>query len=184
MHMKNSKSKMREYIILVDPSDKKIGLAEKILVHQYAMLHRAFSILIYRKCKGKIEFLLQKRNKNKYHTGGLWTNTCCGHLHANEKISLAAKKRLQEEMGLSLTLKKIGVFHYVAALKNKLYENEIDHVFIGELNDDKINFNKSEVEDYCWISPISLKKMLLIHPQRYTPWLAQVLKLALTHIKK
>src|ERR1700722_18026522 len=117
-----------EKIILVNPMDKKIGMIEKIIGHRYAMLHRAFSILIFRRKNGKVETLLQQRSKKKYHAGGLWTNTCCSHPHPGEKILISARKRLKEEMGIDVKLKAIGKFHYVAPLDHGMTENEIDHV--------------------------------------------------------
>lgn len=168
-----------ERIILVNPDDKKIGLIEKILAHQYGMLHRAFSVFIFRKKNKKIEVLLQQRSKIKYHGGGLWTNTCCSHPHPGERLIQAAKKRLKEEMGIEAALFPVGKFHYIAKLDHGMVENEMDHVFIGFDNSDHIPFNPVEVENYQWVNIKMLQKKLKTHPHRFTPWLAQALQLAL-----
>lgn len=182
MPTKQSKAKKKEFIILVDPKDNKIGTCEKILTHQHAMLHRAFSVFVYRRKNRQIQILLQRRNVNKYHAGGLWTNTCCGHPHLGEKIKNSAQKRLGEEMGISVNLKEIGVFHYVAVFDNGLYENELDHVFIGQYDDEEIPYDPDEVDTYKWISVADLKKDLSKNNNQYTPWFEQAFKLALSRI--
>src|SRR5579872_5280671 len=140
-------------VILVNRQDEVIGAADKLEAHQQGLLHRAFSVFVYRKLRNKIEILLQQRHPEKYHSGGLWTNTCCSHPLPNEDIRDAAVRRLQEEMGITTDLREIGVFQYKAQVGNNLIENEIDHVFIGEINDDIINikYNSEEIIDYKWI---------------------------------
>lgn len=177
-------TKTQEHIILVNPKDERIGVIEKILAHEYGMLHRAFSVLIFRTKNGKLQSLLQQRSKKKYHGGGLWTNTCCSHPHPNEKILPSAKKRLKDEMGIETKLKEIGKFHYVAPFANGLTENEIDHVLIGFYAEDKIPFNRREVENYKWINVSALQKELVKNPKKYTPWFKQALDLALKSIHK
>lgn len=169
----------KEHIILVNPQDKKIGLIEKLLAHQYGMLHRAFSVFIFRKHHGRLELLLQQRSKKKYHGGGLWTNTCCSHPHPNENLLKAAEARLHEEMGIKAKLKKVGKFHYIAKMDHGMVENEMDHVYIGFYDEDDIPFNANEVEDYRWENVNKLKRDMNVHPARYTPWLKQALELAL-----
>lgn len=166
-------------IILVDPNDRKIGTIEKITGHRYAMLHRAFSVVIFRNHKGEREVLLQQRSKKKYHGGGLWTNACCSHPRPNEKISTAAKRRLKDEMGLEVKLKEVGKFHYVAPLDKGMTENEIDHVFVGNYTDENIKADRNEVEAYKWVAVEKLQKDLAAKPKHYTPWLKQALDLAL-----
>jgi isopentenyl-diphosphate Delta-isomerase len=171
---------MSELIILVDPDDKPLGESEKMRAHQYAMLHRAFSVLVFRHRNHQLEVLLQQRNKNKYHAGGLWTNTCCSHPHPGEDTIASATKRLKEEMGIETSLKEVGVFHYVAPFDNGLTENEIDHVLIGFFDADIIPINTNEVENYKWIDIASLQKDLAAHPSLYTPWFKQALAIALS----
>lgn len=177
----SKKTSASSNVILVDPKDRKIGQIEKILAHQYAMLHRAFSVFLFRKQGNKLEILLQQRNKNKYHSGGLWTNTCCSHPRPGEKILSAAKRSLKSEMGIETPLREVGKFHYVAQFKNGLIENEIDHVFIGIYEEDNIPVNPEEVQDYEWKDVSGLKKELDESPEMFTPWLKQALEIALKH---
>ncbi len=174
-------ARTNENIILVDPEDRKIGEIEKILAHEYAMLHRAFSVFIFRKRHGKLQLLLQQRSKKKYHGGGLWTNTCCSHPHPGEDTLKSAEKRLKDEMGIKANLTELGKFHYVAQFDNGLTENEIDHVLVGTYEADEIPINSNEVENYQWIDVDTLKQELATNPTKYTPWFKQALELALIH---
>ncbi|HRP52649.1 MAG TPA: NUDIX domain-containing protein, partial [Fluviicola sp.] len=79
-----------EFVLLVNEHDEVVGEMEKLEAHQKGLLHRAFSILIY---NGKGELLLQQRSLNKYHSAGLWTNTCCSHPHKNESVLEAGYRR-------------------------------------------------------------------------------------------
>ncbi len=173
----------RENIILVDPHDNKIGVIEKIIAHEYGMLHRAFSVIILRERHGKLETLLQQRKSDKYHCGGLWTNACCSHPHDGENIQLSAIKRLKEEMGITVKLNEVGKFHYIALFPNGLVENEIDHVFIGYYTNDDIPYNIAEVESYRWIAIDDLYADMRLHAENYTPWLKQALDLAMAAIE-
>jgi isopentenyl-diphosphate delta-isomerase len=115
-------------VILVNEKDEAIGAMEKMEAHEKALLHRAFSIFIFNK---KGEMLLQKRSAKKYHSAGLWTNTCCSHPQPDEDILQSATKRLREEMGFDTTIIKAFDFIYNAPFDNGLTEYEFDHVFIG-----------------------------------------------------
>ena len=117
-----------EKVILVDKNDRQVGLMEKQEAHIKGLLHIAFSIFIF---NTKNELLLQKRATQKYHSGGLWTNTCCSHPRENESTIDAAYRRLNEEMGMICDLKFKFNFIYKAKLDNNLYEHELDHVFFG-----------------------------------------------------
>lgn len=133
-------------VILVDPRDKKIGAEEKIIAHRFAMLHRAFSVVILRFTGKKLETLIQQRSKSKYHAAGLWSNTCCSHPHPGEKSLIkSAEKRLYAEMKIKTKLIKKGVFHYIAQFANGMNENEIDHVFIGYYDGNITKFNKKRL---------------------------------------
>ena len=168
-----------EDIILVDPKDNQIGTIEKILAHEYGMLHRAFSVFIFRKKLGQLECLLQKRSMQKYHAPGLWTNTCCSHPHPGETIQKSAEKRLQFEMNISAELHEVGVFHYIAQFDNGLTENEIDHVFIGYYDQDEIHVNLDEVEQFQWMEVTTLQGVIADNAMAYTPWVKQALEIAL-----
>ena len=182
----NKKQLNEEYVILVDQNDCEIGIQEKIKAHQYGQLHRAFSVFIFSKHYRGNHFensklLLQQRQKNKYHSGGLWTNTCCSHPRPHENIIHAGERRLEEEVGLVVNLKKAGVFQYRAKLNQNLIENEIDHVLVGSMDMDiqAINFNQEEISDVRWISVLELQKDLKNRPKKYTSWLVAALKIAL-----
>jgi len=159
-------------VILVDKNNKKIGVEEKIKAHKEGKLHRAFSIFIF---NSKEELLLQKRAKTKYHSKGLWSNTCCGHPKPNETYHQAIHRRLKEEMGFDCKLKKLFCFRYNLSLKGGLIENEYNCVFIGKF-DREPKPNSGEVMDYKWISIKELKQDIIKNPDKYTAWLKKILK--------
>ena len=117
----------------------------------------------------KKELLLQRRAVNKYHSGGLWTNTCCSHPRQNEKTKDAAKRRLLEEMGMSCDLIKQFDFIYKAKLDNNLYEHEFDHVFFGFTND-LPQINLKEVDEYIYEPLEEVGKEIKTTPEKYTEW--------------
>lgn len=166
-------------VVLVDKQDHVVGLSEKYLAHQQALLHRAFSVFIFRKKSKHLELLLQRRQWDKYHSMGLWTNTCCGHPNRNENIILAGQRRLKEEMGIEVNLMKVGRFHYKVPLDNNMIENEIDYVLIGFFKEQPIQPNEQEVSDFCWIRVQDLLKDLRKRPEIYTRWLQEALRLSL-----
>lgn len=155
-----------QQVILVDEQDKPTGILEKMEAHEKGLLHRAFSIFIF---NSKGEMLLQQRALNKYHSGGLWTNACCSHPEPGEETLAAAKRRLAEEMGFDISIRKIFDFVYKAEFDNGLTEYEFDHVFAGEYNG-AINFNKEEAMDFCFKDVESIRHSLHTHPQKYTAW--------------
>jgi isopentenyl-diphosphate Delta-isomerase len=161
-----------EKVVLVNKKDEEIGLEEKLKAHKKALLHRAFSIFIF---NFKGDMLLQKRAKEKYHCGSLWTNTCCSHPRQKEATDKAAHRRLKEEMGFDCELLEIFTFHYKAKFENGLKENEIDHVFIG-FYDKNPKINKKEADDYRWVSIKTLENEIKKNPERFTPWLKIAMK--------
>ncbi len=156
----------KEYVILVDEQDNDIGVMEKLLAHQEGLLHRAFSIFIFNE---KGELLLQQRALSKYHSAGLWTNTCCSHPRPNETIKDAANRRLFEEMGMSCDLKIISNFIYKTPFENGLTEHELDYVLTGITNQNP-HINKDEVENYKWMAIEDIKKDIISRPDLYTSW--------------
>ncbi|WP_028389193.1 isopentenyl-diphosphate Delta-isomerase [Legionella fairfieldensis] len=164
-------------VVLVTPDDTILGTTDKITAHRYAMLHRAFSVFIYRFHQGAIEILLQQRQINKYHCGGLWSNSCCSHPFVDEEITSAGERRLQEELGIQSTLQTVGRFHYVAALDNHFFENELDYVLAGTTNDADIHFNPEEVSAVQWITISDLQQWLKMRPEQFTPWFQQAFDL-------
>ena len=155
-----------EKVVLVDKNDNQIGLMPKMEAHQKGVLHRAFSIFLL---NSENQILLQKRSSNKYHSGGLWTNTCCSHPRDGENIIDAGKRRLSEEMGINTHLDKAFQFTYKAELENGLIEHEYDHVLIGKYNGTPV-LNKDEAEDYKWVSLDEVKKDIKENETDYTVW--------------
>lgn len=170
----------RENVILVDVHDNEIGVMEKMEAHEKGLLHRAFSVFIF---NSKGEILLQKRSREKYHSGGLWSNTCCSHPRVGEDLNKATSRRLMEEMGMSTTLFPTFSFQYKSNLDHNMIENELDHVFIGYSNDIPA-LNKEEVEEYCYISPELLVLGIEKHPDEYTEWLKICFKELMNYINK
>jgi len=166
-----------EDVILVTEDDQEIGYAAKLKAHQEGLLHRAFSIFITRKGSLGLEILLQKRHLHKYHSGGLWSNTCCGHPRPGEATQDAARRRLFEEMGLQCGLYEIGSFHYETYLMNGLMENEIDHVFVGDYQEQPFVVNPHEVEDYAWAPISTVLQDYQTHPEKYTVWFKPALQI-------
>jgi len=168
-----------EKIIIVDENDNEIGSGEKTEVHKKGILHRAFSIFVFNS-EGKL--LLHQRAKKKYHSGGLWTNTCCSHPRVGEKLEEAVHRRLKEEMGFDCPLEEIFKFTYKAVFENGLTEHEIDHVFIGRF-DGVPQPNKDEVEDWKWVNLDDLKTDMKAHPEKYTYWFKACIDRVIDHIK-
>ena len=101
--------------------------------------------------------MLQRRALHKYHSGGLWTNTCCSHPNSGESLDEAVHRRLVQEMGFDCELKEIKSFLYRADLDGNLIEHELDHIFVGHY-ENKPEINREEVEEWMWISLHDLKK--------------------------
>ena len=159
-----------EQVILVNKNNEEIGSEEKIEAHKKCLLHRALSIFVF---NSKGQLMIQKRNKNKYHSGGLWTNTCCSHPRPGESIEDAVHRRLKFEMGFDCHLKEAFSFIYKKEFVN-LCEYEFDHVFIGNFDDDPV-LNKDEVEDWKWIDIKELKKDIAENPENYSFWFKKII---------
>lgn len=160
-----------ENVILVDLNDNQTGVMEKLLAHEQGLLHRAFSVFIF---NSSGELLLQQRAKDKYHSGLLWTNTCCSHPREGETIQQAALRRLNEEMGISVELKIVHSFIYKAELDNNLTEYEYDHILIG-IFDGEPEINSNEVNDWACRSLQKIKQDIERHPEQYTEWFKLIL---------
>jgi isopentenyl-diphosphate delta-isomerase len=157
---------MMEEVILVDESDKPLGVMEKMEAHRKALLHRAFSVFIL---NSKGEMLLQQRSVTKYHSGGLWTNACCSHPRPGEDTGQAAGRRLAEELGFTTQLEEVFDFTYKSEFENGLTEYEYDHVFVGYYDED-IHPDPAEVCAYKFLSPEAIEAGLAAHPEAYTSW--------------
>jgi len=155
-----------DYVILVDEQDNEIGVMEKLRAHELGKLHRAFSVFIF---NDKKELLLQQRAINKYHSGGLWTNTCCSHPSPNETIKDAANRRLYEEMGMTCDLKIINNFIYKTEFENGLIEHEFDYILTG-ISNSTPQINKTEVETYKWQQISEIQNDINLNPNKFTTW--------------
>lgn len=167
-------------VILVDKYDNPTGEMEKIEAHRKALLHRAFSVFIF---NTKGELLLQRRARNKYHSGGLWTNTCCSHPYPGEETGHAAHRRLMEEMGMDTDLEYIRKFIYKAPFDNALTEHELDYIFIG-ITDDQPHINPDEVSEYKYMSLPDLERDIKEHPEKYSAWFYIILEKFMQEISK
>lgn len=162
---------MSERVILVDQRDRPLGDADKLEVHRQGRLHRAFSVFVL---DGAGRVLLQRRAAAKYHSGRLWSNTCCGHPRPGEEVGIAAERRLAEEMGFQCPLEAAGAFVYRAPVGD-LVEHEYDHVFRGRFDGDP-RPDPAEVEAWQWVPLQALEAGLAARPRDYTVWLPEALK--------
>lgn len=167
-----------ELVILVDKDDQKVGLMPKMEAHEKALLHRAFSVFVF---NDKNELMLQQRAFSKYHSPGLWTNTCCSHQRDGETNIEAGKRRLQEEMGFVTELTEITSFIYKAPFDNGLTEHEYDHVMVGHYNGDP-NINPDEVAAWKWMPLEAVKHDIEQQPNLYTAWFKIIFEKFYDHI--
>jgi isopentenyl-diphosphate Delta-isomerase len=170
---------MTEYVILVDENDQAIGICEKMEAHEKGLLHRAFSVFVF---NDKGEMLLQRRALSKYHSPGLWTNTCCSHPRENESVEEAAHRRLKEEMGFDCQLEEVFSFTYNAAFSNGLIEHEFDHVLIGKYDSSPL-LNTEEAAEYKWISIKEVLREAEENPNNFTEWFKIILPKLVEHLK-
>lgn len=163
---------MLEEVILVDENDTVLGKMEKMQAHVTGALHRAISVFVF---NGGGQLLLQKRAGTKYHSPGKWSNTCCTHPHPGETNAIAARRRLNEEMGMDCELIDWCDLLYRAEFDNGLIEHEYDHIFIGVTNRLPV-LNPAEAEAYEYVEMDRLKRLIEEYPERYTPWLSLCLE--------
>lgn len=164
-----------DLVVLVDGADREIGSATKSEVHRTGQRHRAVSVFLVDP-RGKV--LLQRRADSKYHSAGLWSNTCCGHPRPGETTVDAARRRLRDEMGLDCELTHVSAFEYTASVGAGLVEHEIDHVFTGTF-DGVPAPDPAEVSAWAWVTLDSLRRDCQRQPERYSAWLP----LALAHLE-
>lgn len=169
----------KEKVVLVDLEDRQIGTMEKIEAHAKAVLHRAFSVFVL---NANQELLLQQRALDKYHSPGLWTNTCCSHQREGETSLEAGDRRMMEEMGITVPLKELFTFIYKATFDNGLTEHELDHVMVGYGEQDPM-VNPDEVAAFKWMSLEAIEKDLIENPKNYTVWFAIIFDRFYKHIK-
>ena len=153
-------------IVLVDRADRAIGVGEKMQVHREGRLHRAFSVFVFDR-RGRL--LLQRRAQSKYHSAGLWSNTCCGHPRSGERVIESGQRRLKEEMGFSCKLRWVAALRYRADVGNGLIENEYDHILFGRYDADP-DPDASEVLEWDWRRHDALRKDVRRDPDAYSAW--------------
>lgn len=164
---------MEERVVLLDAQGQPCGTQEKMQAHYLGQLHLAFSVLLYRQGTDGFEFLLQRRDVGKYHSGGLWTNTCCSHPRLGELPTQAGVRRLQEEMGIALNVPLVTAaeFVYRAELDHGLVEHEWDHVLVAEIQGElPVEPNPDEVMAWRWWPQSELESEIQTDPLRFTAW--------------
>lgn len=155
-----------DLLILVNDNDEPVGAMPKMEAHLKGVLHRAFSVFLF---NSKGEMLLQQRALQKYHSAGLWSNTCCSHPIVHEAIEDSLKKRLNHEMGMEADVEFLYKFKYKVALENGFTEHEMDHVYFG-ISDDQPNVNPEEVKSWKYLSMDEVKHQLEKHPEQFSVW--------------
>ena len=162
-------------VVLVDAGDRVVGTAPKLDAHRTGVLHRAFSVFVF---DSQGFLLLQQRARSKYHSGGLWTNTCCGHPRPGEATVAAAQRRLREEMGIACALREAGRFLYRADVGGGLVEHELDHVLVGRSDREPVP-DPAEVAGWRRAAVADLQVEMARVPSRFTAWLPRALEAAL-----
>ena len=157
---------MIENVVLIDETDAPLGEGEKLEVHRSGVLHRAFSVFAFNH-DGAL--LIQRRALAKYHSGGLWANTCCGHPRPGEATTDAARRRLFEELGMACgEFEPSGIYRYRAEIVD-LVENELDHLLVTTVRDTP-DPNPDEVVDWRFVSPDELDAWIAAEPEAFTAW--------------
>lgn len=159
-------------VILVDPHDRPLGTASKEEAHRNGLLHRAVSVLLF---NGRGELLLQRRAADKYHSGGLWANSCCTHPAVGEGNREAAERRLREELGIAARLRPFGSFLYRAQLDGGMTEHELDHLFVGR-SDAPPAPDPAEVAACRYLPLFGVRAEVAHHPERFAVWLRIILE--------
>ena len=171
-------------LILVDGLDRQTGTTSKLQAHEQGLLHRAFSVVLVRRTDAGTELLLARRAEGKYHSGGLWANSCCSHPRAGEAVMDAAYRRVQEELGCGARgLAEVGAFAYRAVFENGLAEHEYDHVLVGDCVGEP-RPDASEVGGVRWIGIDALAAELAEKPEQFCAWAPMVLSMALAHLTR
>lgn len=171
---------MEEHVVLVNTLDQAQGTMEKMEAHRVGKLHRAFSVFIL---NSRGELLLQQRAHHKYHSGGLWTNTCCSHPREGEAVLEAGQRRLMEEMGMQCQLAKGFDFIYRSELDGGLVEHEFDHVLFG-MSDVLPAPNPEEVAEFRYVTFDRVREELAQQPEQYTTWFRICFERAADHLGK
>lgn len=181
--MNNTHEEEQIYVQLVKPNGERCGFAEKISAHLNGQLHLAFSILFFKKTHDGVYYLLQKRAGDKYHSGGLWTNTCCSHPQPNETIVDAAKRRLVEELGIQNDIDFVHIedIIYKAQLDNDMIEHEYDAILAAQPDSLDMQLNPEEVSSVRWWHQNEIEQVLQDAPDMFTVWFSKVYYCVKTH---
>ncbi len=169
-----------EQLILVDENNRAVGTGGKTAVHRAGLLHRAFSIFL---TDGRGRVLLQQRSKAKYHSGGLWANSCCGHPRPGERTLPAARRRLNEELGVTSDL-SFGFFaRYKTDLDHGMQENEFVYVYFGALNGQP-RPDPGEVSKVEYVTLDDLARRIRQTPDSFAVWLRHYVNNHFADIKR
>jgi len=167
-----------QYVLSLNDSDTVTNKIEKMYAHKNNIKHIAFSVFIY---NDNHEMLIQKRAQDKYHSGGLWSNTCCGH-PISDDVQYEARERLKYEMGIDVDINKLFSFSYCTAFSHGLYENELDYVYVGKFNGNPIA-NPLEVENCKWVDYDDLLRKIVLNNSDYTYWFNLSVSRVIEHLK-
>ncbi len=161
-----------EALILVDAQDNIEGYDSKANVHGgQGRRHRAFSIFLFSEAG---EVLLHRRSADKPLWPGYWTNSCCSHPRRGESYAEAARRRLDEELGLSTRLHALYRFEYRAQYQDKGSEHELCSVFVGRYERAlPIHVNPLEIAEYRWVPAVEIDAWIVSEPESLTPWFLQ-----------
>ncbi len=165
--MKHMADNSEDLVVLVNDLDQEVGTMDKLAAHTSGIMHRAFSVFIFNSA-GRL--LLQRRASGKYHSAGLWTNSCCSHPRPGEQLEAAVARRVTEELGITCMVNHEFSFIYKAAVGNGLHEHELDHVFFGTY-DGPVFPDSDEVSDIRWMRMNDLADDLNTSGELYTAWL-------------
>ena len=172
-------SAKEDLLILVDVLDRPIGSATKEQAHRQGLLHRAFSLQLYRETGAEREYLISRRAMEKYHAGGLWANSCCSHPRKGETVPDAAACRVRQELGCGADdMREIGCFLYRTAFSNGLFEYEYDHVLLARIAGEPAP-DPAEVSEIRWVTADELNALLVRSPNLFAPWAFTVLSIIL-----
>jgi isopentenyl-diphosphate delta-isomerase len=163
---------LEEPLILVDESNRAVGTAGKTAVHRAGLLHRAFSIFVVDE-RGRI--VLQQRSRKKYHSAGLWANSCCGHPRPGERTLAAAHRRLNEELGITSPLSFGFYSRYQTDLDRGMQENEFVYVYFGPLKAHP-HPDPAEVSKVEFANPAEISRRIKQQPNSYTFWLKHYMR--------
>ncbi len=141
----------------------------KMAVHRAGLKHKAVSVFV----TDGARVLIQRRALTKYHTPGLWANTCCTHPRWSEDTAVCAVRRLREELGIT------GLFpafadrvEYRADVGGGLTEHEVVDIFVAEVTPAMtLQPNPDEVAEVAWVDMYDLSADTARNPAKYTPWL-------------